>query len=255
VVGVQTENRGRFNAPAVVSNASAPLTYEHLLDRPELAEDDRRHSATLPIACSIDQTYVGMRGDASKLGLGERGMFIIPSYDLDAEWDALTRGDYRSQGWLIGNHNLADPGHAPRGRSILHASVMARGDLWTDLGECDYAERKRDLEHYLVGRLAEAIPDLRERIEVCETGTPHTMQRYSWNPGGSIYGWAITPQSHSILRSQPRTSVPGLYLAGAWTYPAPGFQGAMTSGHHTAGLIFEDLEGRVPSARSGAASA
>jgi prolycopene isomerase len=248
VVGVETETRGRFNAPVVVSNASAPLTFERLLDHPDIADLDRQHDATLPVACSIDQAYVGIRGSASKLGLRDRGLFNIPSYDFDAEWEALERGDYRSQGWMLGNHNLADPGHAPLGRSILHAAVMARGDLWTELSEAEYIEHKRELEGYLVDRLAEVIPDVRERIEVCETGTPHTMQRYSWNPGGSIYGWAITPESHSVLRSQPRTSVPGLYLAGAWTFPAPGFQGAMTSGHHTAGLIFEDIEGRKPHA-------
>jgi phytoene dehydrogenase-like protein len=244
VVGVETAKRGSFRAPAVVSNAAAPLTFEALLDRPELAEADRKTAAALPIACSIHQAYVGIRGDAAKLGLRDRGAFHNPTYDLDAEWAALERGDYRSQGWLVGNHNLADPGHEPPGRSILHVSTLSDGRLWTDLDEDDYRERKRELEAYLIDRLAESIPDVRERIEICETGTPHTMKRYSSNPFGSIYGYAYTPDSHSIHRPQPRTSVPGLYLAGAWTFPAAGFTGTMISGHHTAGLVFQDIEGR-----------
>jgi prolycopene isomerase len=121
---------------------------------------------------------------------------------------------------------------------------MADGRLWSDLAEDDYRERKRELEEYFVDRMAESIPDVRERIEICETGTPHTMKRYSWNPLGSIYGYAFTPESHSVHRPQPRTSVPGLYLAGAWTFPGAGFTGTMISGHHTAGLVFEDIEGR-----------
>jgi prolycopene isomerase len=244
VVGVETAKRGTFRAAAVISNASVPATFDQLLDRPELAEADRRGADSLPLACSIHQAYVGIRGDASKLGLRDRGVFINPSYDFDAEWEALERGDYRSQGWLIGNHNLADPGHHPPGRSILHAATMADGRLWTDLDPQTYGERKRELEEYLIDRLAEAIPDLRERIEICETGTPHTMQRYSRNPLGSIYGYAFTPTSHSVHRPQPRTSVPGLYLAGAWTFPGAGFSGTMISGHNTAGLIVEDIEGR-----------
>lgn len=43
---------------------------------------------------------------------------------------------------------------------------------------------------------------------------------------------------------EARTTVPGLYLAGAWTFPAAGFSGAMASGYRTAGLVCEDLEGR-----------
>ena len=244
VVGVETAKRGTFRAPGVISNAAAPLTFNKLLDRPELAEADRAAVDALPLACSIHQAYVGIRGDAAKLGLRDRGAFFSRTYDLDSEWKALERGDYRSCGWLLGNHNLADPGHAPPGRSILHVATMANGRLWTDLDEEIYREKKRDLEEYLIDRLAEAIPDVRERIEVCETGTPHTMSRYSRNPLGSIYGYASTPTSHSIHRPQPRTSVPGLYLAGAWTFPGAGFTGTMLSGHNTAGLIFEDIEGR-----------
>ena len=67
VVGVETERRGVFRAPAVVSNASAPATFHHLLDRPELGAQDLAVVDTLPVACSIHQTYVGMRGDAAAL--------------------------------------------------------------------------------------------------------------------------------------------------------------------------------------------
>jgi prolycopene isomerase len=248
VVGVETRKRGSFHAPVVVSNAAAPLTFHSLLDTPDLADADLEKVDALPIAVSIHQAYVGIRGDAAKLGLTDRGSFFMPSYDFEAELRALESGDYRKQGWLLGNHNLADPGHQPPGRSILHASVMADGRLWEGLDDATYRERKRDLEEYLIDRIAEAIPDVRERIEICETGTPHTMQRYSLNPQGSIYGYASSPTSHSIHRPDARTSVPGLYLAGAWTFPGPGFTGTMVSGYRTAGLIFEDVEGAKPAA-------
>jgi prolycopene isomerase len=248
VTGVETVKRGAFRAPVVISNAAAPLTFERLLDRPELVETDRKTGEALPLACSIHQAYIGLRGNASTLGLSDRGAFFNPSYDFDAEWENLLAGNYREQGILIGNHNLADPGHEPEGRSILHVATMADGTLWNGLDEQTYRERKHDLEEYFIDRLCEFIPDARDRIEVCETGTPHTMNRYSWNPLGSIYGYAFTPQSHSIHRPQPRTSVPGLYLAGAWTFPGAGFGGTMRSGQNTAGLIFEDMEGRSATA-------
>jgi prolycopene isomerase len=241
VAGVETR-RGRFRAPVVVSNASAPATFERLLDRPSLAAADRAVAAALPLSPSIHETYVGMRGNAAELGLPDRLCFVEPGYDLDAQWAALRRNDYRAQAVILGNHNLADPAHVPPGRSILEVATLADGRHWVDLDEADYRERKRELEAYFLERLAEAIPGLPERVEVCETGTPRTMRRYSWNPTGSIYGYAITPTSHSVLRPQPRTSVPGLYLAGAWTFPAAGFQGAMSSGRHTADLICRDLE-------------
>jgi len=203
--GVETTEGLRFRAPVIVSNAAAPLTFDQLLDRPELAAQDRETADALPIAVSMHQAYIGMRGDASKLGLADRGRMITPDYDVGAQWQALKRGDYRAQSHILGNHNIA------------------------------------------IGRLVEVIPDARERIEICETGTPRTMTRYTRNPLGTIYGFSSTVTSHSIHRPQPRTSVPGLYLAGAWTFPAGGFQGAMTSGFNTARLVAEDVEGGVPS--------
>jgi prolycopene isomerase len=244
ITGVETKRRGRFRAPVVVSNAAAPLTMHTLLDDPSLAAADHVRVDELPLSCSIHQTYVGIRGDASKLGLADRTAFYSRSYDFEEELRGLESGDYARQGWMLGNHSLADPAHSPPGRSVLHATIMADGRLWENLDEATYRERKRDLESFLIDRLAEAIPDLRERIEICETGTPHTMQRYSMNPAGAIYGYASSPTSHSIHRPEPRTSVPGLYLAGAWTFPGAGFTGTMMSGWNTARLVFEDVEGR-----------
>jgi prolycopene isomerase len=247
IAGVETATGDRFRSPVVVSNAAPPLTFDQLLDRPELASRDREVADALPIAVSVGQAYIGMRGDAAGLGLADRVRNITPDYDSAAQWEAIQRGEYRKHGFGLANHNFADPEHHPKGRSIVHATILANGRLWMDLDEPTYSEKKRELEEYLIDRLAEAIPDLRDRIEVCETGTPRTMTRYSRNPLGSIYGYSCTVTSHSIHRPQPRTSVPGLYLAGAWTFPAGGFQGATGSGLNTARLIAEDIEGRPPS--------
>jgi all-trans-retinol 13,14-reductase len=128
VSSVETRKRGTFHAPVVVSNASAPQTFHTLLDDPKLADADLERVDSLPVACSIHQAYVGIRGDASKVGLADRGAFFNDSYDFALEAEGLRTGDYTKQGWLTGNHNLADPGHHPPGRSILHASVMALGE-------------------------------------------------------------------------------------------------------------------------------
>ncbi len=241
VTGVATRRRGRFRAPVVVSNAAAPLTFRDLLDDPTLAAAELERIDGLPLSCSIHQTYLGIRGDAARLGMADRTAFFVRSYDFAEERRALEEGDYERQGWLLGNHTLADPAHVPAGRSVLHAALLANGRLWEGLEEAAYRERKRELEAFLVDRVADVIPDVRDRIEICETGTPHTMQRYSWNPTGSIYGFAASVGNPHLA---PRTSVPGLYVAGAWGFPAAGFEGTMLSGWNTAGLVFEDVEGR-----------
>ena len=80
------------------------------------------------------------------------------------------------------------------------------------------AAEKRAVTEVLVAGAERLIPDLRRRIEVLEVGTPHTMHRYSLNPLGAVYGYAPTADGHTIFKPAPRTNIPGLYLAGAWTF-------------------------------------
>jgi all-trans-retinol 13,14-reductase len=191
-----------------------------------------------------------MRGRAEELGLPDRLLFSMPSYDVDDQWSALQRGNHAGVPTVLANHNLSDPDNVPPNRSILNAAVLAAGAPWMELDDTTYAERKRAAEGHLLGLLEARIPALRDRIEICETGTPRTMQRYSWNPEGAIYGLPASSRTHPLRRPRPRTALPGLYLAGAWTFPAGGFHGAITSGLHTAGLVADDLAGRSTPARS-----
>jgi prolycopene isomerase len=247
--GVATRRHGRVNAPVVISNASAPDTFQRLLGggaaadpRASAGEAPARHAPErVPGSTSIVEAYVGMRGRAEERGLRDRLIVDLPTYDLDAQWQAVMRGDPRGAPVVLANHNLSDPDGVPPGRSILNAAVLADGGPWMALDDADYRFRKRELEEYLVDRLAAEVTDLRADLEIVETGTPRTMARYSWNPAGAIYGVAASPRHHPLRRPRPRTSVPGLYLAGAWTFPAGGFHGAITSGLHTATLVLSDL--------------
>jgi len=242
ITGIETKKGLKYFAPQIVSNSSVPSTFNQLLDKPELGATERQVDEQLPVAVSISQAYVGIKGNASELGLADRGRFVETSYDYDEQWQNLIQGNYKDQSYILGNHNLADPGHQPKGRSILHAGMLANGAPWMDLDKQSYQERKEQLQEFLIDRLEDAIPDIRDRIEILETGTPHTMARYSGNPNGSIYGYSSEVGSHTIHRPQPRSSVSGLYLAGAWTFPGPGFTGAMASGFNTAKLVLEDAQ-------------
>ena len=240
VTGVETKKGLTYFAPQVISNAALPNTFNGLLDNSELGTSERQRDRELPVATSIAQACIGMKGDAGKLGLADRGRFIEVSYDYESDWDAMVKGDYMNQPYMLGNHNLADPGHHPKDRSILHVTTLTDGRSWMNLEKKQYRERKRELTEFLLDRLEEVIPDARDRIEVCEVGTPHTMARYTSNPNGSIYGYASEVDSHTIHRPAPKTSVSGLYLAGAWTFPGPGFNGAIMSGLNTAREVLGD---------------
>jgi len=240
VCGVRTAKGEEFRAPVIVSNASTIDTFNKLVPRKYVPDDLLNRINTLPISSSIIQAYVGIDGDAAELGLSDHEFFLNAGIDYDAEWAAVKRGDTENVSVLIGNHSGVNPDAAPKGKSVVEAAMLAVGEHWIGLPEEEYEKKKADITELLLDRLAEAIPDIRHRVEVIEVGTPKTMQDYSMNPGGAIYGYESGKATHTVFRPEQRTPVPGLYLASAWTFPGPGFGGAMTSGYFAAKTILED---------------
>ncbi len=241
-VGVVTSNGGEYQCQAVVSNAPAPLTFGKLLREPVPDDSYRQRVESGELAMSIIAAYLGVRGTGEEIGLTDHELFVNRTYDLDAEWEAVQSGDFTKPSSLFANNTSVNRGQCPSGRSILGTAMPAMGKHWCHLDRGQYRARKEALTEHLLDRLEEQIPDIRQRVEVIEVGTPYTMWRYSLNPEGSIYGYANTVSNHTILRPAPKTPVPGLFLAGSWTFPGAGFGGAMFSGMNTANLLLAEME-------------
>ncbi len=149
----------------------------------------------------------------------------------------MLNDDYSLGSCVLANNTVVNPGDTPPGRSIIEIAILGIGKHWCGLAKDEYKKKKAKMTEMLIDRFSEIIPDIRERIEVIEVGTPHTMERYTGNPGGAVYGYASTPTGHSIFRPNADTPIPGLYLASAWTFPGPGFGGTLAGGATTAAII------------------
>jgi phytoene dehydrogenase-like protein len=83
-----------------------------------------------------------------------------------------------------------------------------------------------------------AYPGFREGLTFCESAPPTSLERFTLNRGGAIYGWDNTPDQIGKQPSQ-QTPIDGLFLAGQWTAPGSGFVRAVLSGARTAQLALD----------------
>jgi prolycopene isomerase len=86
----------------------------------------------------------------------------------------------------------------------------------------------------MIAAAAKRFPGLRESLLFAEGGTPRTMERYTRNSDGAIYGWALSPEQIGPGRPANETPLPGLWLAGHWAQPGGGVYGVVTSGVNAA---------------------
>ncbi len=236
--GVKTKKGDIFKAPFIVCNAAAPVVFEKMIDSSVVDTEYLNQIRTPEIDCSTIVGLFGLKGTAEEIGY-DKNMTIIGSYDLNTEFDRLMAGEYKGGQFSLINNTVVNPGDTPEGRTILQLLMNCDGKQWCGLDKEVYKKKKAELTEILIDRVAELIPDVRERIEVVVVATPHTVERYTSNPNGTVFGYRNTPTGHSIFRPNPETPVTGLYLAGAWGFQGSGYVPAIISGVSTAQMILD----------------
>jgi len=222
VAGVVLEHGQRIEAPLVVSNADLRQTVFDLVGADHLPARTVRRLSALEPSISAFVVYGASQFDFGAAGIGHE-TFYYASPDHEASWQRTLAGE--PDWWTLTVPSLADPQLAPAGEQLF---------TLTTLMPYTPAERwRRDKEAHTERLLAAAearVPGLRDGVTFAEGGTPRTMERYTRNDSGAIYGWALSPEQVGPGRPAANLPVPGLLIAGHWAQPGGGIYGVMDSG-------------------------
>ena len=178
---------------------------------------------------SLTQLYLGLDVNSKDLGMTKGDYFIKVSGNQNT-YEAIKNGDYENMDFGITCYDVLDPEFNDEGKGVITIIV---GDLisnWPEYKTEEYKERKKEISDILIAKAEKVFPNIKEHIKVMELGTPHTMKRYTNNSEGAVYGWAQNDTQGGFDRLAFKTCLKNTYLAGAWTHPGGGFEGAITSG-------------------------
>jgi prolycopene isomerase len=130
--------------------------------------------------------------------------------------------------------------YAPEGKFVMVVMTLSGYDFWKKLSKEEYKKQKEIFADILIKKAEGVIPNFSSYIKVIETATPLTMERYTGNYKGAIYGWSQTVSQSGSNRLKNKTPIKNLYLAGAWTQPSGGIKGVMQSGIIVSNKILEN---------------
>jgi prolycopene isomerase len=138
---------------------------------------------------------------------------------------------------------LLDPSLAPPKQHILSVLINVPYHYQGKWGGGDlekYRHIKEEFSQKILHQLeSKLIPGLRSHLLFYEAATPLTLERYTGNEMGAMYGLASTPQQVGNLRPPNQTPIPGLLQVGHYTRPSHGITGASLSGSYTAKAILK----------------
>lgn len=228
VAGVVLENGQSVSAPLVISNADARQTVAELVGSEHFPTRFRRQLERATPSISACVVYAATSLDLAAAELGHE-TFLYPGPDHEAAMASGRRGE---PSWLsITAPTLSDPALAPEGEHLLILTSLV--DF---RAERHWREAKPRLVESLLAQAARRLPGLDAQLRYAEGATPRTMERYTRNEAGSIYGFDVTPAQVGPGRLDNRTPLPGLLLAGHWTRPGGGVVGVVRSGMRAARL-------------------
>ncbi|GAX90978.1 phytoene desaturase family protein [Effusibacillus lacus] len=242
VSGVQLSDGSAVTARWVISNASPVLTFNELL-----ANDVQMHERystklnQLEVGSSLTQLYLGLEGDPATLGITQEETVILEEADHELDYERAMHGFYDKVNLIVNNYNLMDPTLNPGDKGVVTVTWIDRIGNWPERGS-EYERKKGLVTDKILERLERHYPGIRKNVVVAELGTPRTMQRYTSNPEGAVYGYAQTVKQSGIRRLSSRTPYRNLSLVGAWTQPGGGYQGAILSGFMEAERIARKLK-------------
>jgi phytoene dehydrogenase-like protein len=228
VTGVELETGEILDTRAVVSNVSPQQTFGQLVDPAAVEPRYLARLARMEPSVSCFKVWLGI--DSPIDGAHEYDTYLAPSYEprLDGAIDPSTAAI------SVVLPTRLTSGLAPPSRAIVSMSMLVSSRAWS-AAEAAQPGLRALAADTLIDRVETALlPGLRARIEAREIATPATFERFTRNPGGSVYGWAARVDQCGAARLDHGTPIDGLHLAGAWTRPGGGFTSVLRSGLRTA---------------------
>lgn len=231
VRGVVLETGNRIEAETVISNADAMQTAEELVGESRLPPRWVRGMRRARRSISAFVVYAATDIDLAAAGVCHES-FQFAGYDHDAAFAATLSGH---PDWLsMTVPTLLDPSLAPAGEHAVVLTTLMPPDAFPNWR----AEKKRIVDSMLE-RAERRVAGFASRIRFAEGATPRTMERYTRNTAGAIYGWEMSPAQVGPGRLAEVTPIAGLHLAGHWTRPGGGIYGVVLSGIEAATRVLD----------------
>lgn len=223
-------------ARAVIANAGVTNTVEELVGQEAFSPDFRQRFAAVRVNNSSCQVYFGIRRGERIADIGD---LLFTSTEPVFSSESLR--DLRTKSRTFSVYYPKTRPQSPPDYTIV-ASMNANHEDWAALDEREYAHEKELMVERCLQDLERYLPDVRNKIDVIESATPLTFQRYTLHTRGSSFGTKF--EGLDISRSLHQ-EVPGLFHTGSVGIIMSGWLGAINYGV----IVANDVDGWLREAR------
>lgn len=173
--------------------------------------------------------YLGLQADRLPAGTADHHQVILDANKPLGEGNSV----------FISLSDPADPGRAPQGMRAATLSTHTAVAPWWTLAEADrsaYLKRRQRYAERLLQAAEQAIPGLRDAVQLCLPGTPLTFDYYTRRPRGMVGGF---PQTSLFAARGPGTGIDNLWLVGDSIFPGQSTAGVTLGAMRVAAAVLK----------------
>ncbi|MEG1284442.1 MAG: NAD(P)/FAD-dependent oxidoreductase [Romboutsia sp.] len=228
VCGVKLDDGQVFKSKWIISNISPIKTYE-MLPKKSLNKKEIVKINYDKIGCTLSQLYIGLDISPEKLNIPNDEIFFFEGTSHEDDYKMALENKYEESGFLLTNYNSMDKPSNHSDKGILTMTYIDNYDYWSSDKEI-YKKQKIEVTNKMINRLEKYYKGISSHIVVAELGTPKTMERYTLNPKGAVYGYEQSVNQSGRYRLKKESSISNLSFVGAWTNPGGGYEGSISGG-------------------------
>jgi len=235
-VGVQLQNESEIRSDFVISAIDMKHTFEHLVDPKYFPIEYAKKYERASLAPTAFFCAFGVNKSAE--WFEQQGCKKAHSGELlsltDEESIEICGRKIVNVNVFVHNHDLT---LAPEGKMLVTVLIISPYDDWIEYsagGKEKYYQEKKRVEEQVLGLLERRYPGFTDAVEMSETASPITWERYTRAWKGAYMGFI----PENLLKSMPLSSkIKNMFLCGIWTQISGGLPPAAMSGRHACQLI------------------
>jgi phytoene dehydrogenase-like protein len=242
VQGVIDHKGNTYHATKIVSNADIRTTLFDLLGEESLPKPYKHALERMIPSFSAVILYGVVKEDEIHHRNFPHELFILPDKVLDTNDKYLydPMNPETDPFFLICCPSTIEPALSPEGHSVI--SLMSFCDP-VHIERIRAEKGKSFIHENYLSLIEKKLPGITDKFIQQEFATPKTIEKFTMNTNGSIFGWMKSNDQIWPSNIGPQTPFNGLYLAGHWTQMTHGAFGAMRSGRMTADYILNMVKG------------
>lgn len=232
-------NKGQFiSAKYIVSDCDARQTFLSLLSDGSISKKSISQTKIKRMQPSLSAflVYLGLKKEFKEISKGIHNLWVLSSYDIEKAYLSIKQGNINCENLFsacfLRSMNGTISKQDKKNSMCLFVDAPFRTKEYWD-------KNKHIWSNVLIRKVETIFPKLSDYILVKDIATPQTLQDYTFNYKGSMYGWSSLPSQFARFGMAQKTFIDGLYLTGHWATLGHGIPMVAFLGYDVSKLILK----------------